>query len=66
LTNVQTVCQIGVIYATKQLTTMWEIRFSSSVYFSYDLWDAKLSALLSGMVIWVDAAALSSDVKIKA
>jgi len=50
----------------KQLTTMWEIRFSSSVYFSYDLWAANLSALLNGVVIWVEAVALSSDVKIRA
>ena len=50
----------------QQLIMMWDIRFSHSVYFSYDLWDAKPSALLNGVVIWVEAAALSSDVNIKA
>jgi hypothetical protein len=50
----------------KQLIPMWDIRFSNSVYFSYDLWDTKLSALSNGVVLWVEAAALSSDVKIEA
>jgi hypothetical protein len=49
----------------KQLITIWDIRLSNSVY-CYDLWGAKLSALLNRVVFWVEAAALSPDVKIKA